>query len=105
MLYHPVFHVYLPTENKRLPHAASVVVDVGESASFSVKFTPVNCHRSQAHLRMTVLNNQYEDSVVQMVGEGYEDEITLDNIHSVIQDVDPENEDGSMADDDVPGET
>ncbi len=38
-----------------------------------------------------------------MVGEGYEDDITLDNIHSIEVPVDPEQEEGSMADDDVPG--
>lgn len=28
-----------------------------------------------------MINNQYEDTVIHMVGEGYEDDITLDNIH------------------------
>ena len=54
-------------------------------------------------MKLTVINNQYEDSVVQMVGEGYEDDITLDNIHSVVRTIDPEQEEGSMAEDDVPG--
>lgn len=40
-----------------------------------------------------------------MVGEGYADDITLDNIHSVIQTVDPENQEGNMADDDVQGKS
>lgn len=38
-----------------------------------------------------------------MVGEGYEDEITLDKINSVEVPVDPENEEGNMAEDDVSG--
>ena len=54
-------------------------------------------------MKLTVINNQYEDSVVQLVGEGYEDDITLDNIHSVLRNIDPEQEEGSMAEDDVSG--
>ena len=54
-------------------------------------------------MKLTVINNQYEDSVVQLVGEGYEDDITLDNIHSVLRTIDPEQEEGSMAEDDVSG--
>ena len=48
-------------------------------------------------------DNQYEDSVVQMVGEAYEDDISLDNIGSVFVPIDPEKEVGNMADDDVGG--
>ena len=39
-----------------------------------------------------------------MVGEGYEDDVTLDNIGSVLVAIDPEKELGNMAEDDVPGE-
>ena len=53
--------------------------------------------------QISVTDNQYEDSVVQMVGEGYEDDVTLDNIGSVFVPVDPEKEMGSMAEDDVGG--
>jgi hydrocephalus-inducing protein len=89
-------------EGKRRPHTASVIVNVGEAATFNVNFKPSSPMRSQAHVRLTVVNNQYEDSVIQLVGEGYEDDITLDHIHSIIQPVDPEQEEGNMAEDDVP---
>ncbi len=29
-----------------------------------------------------MVDNQYEDRTIQLVGEGYEEEITLENIHS-----------------------
>ena len=80
-----------------------MIVNIGESATFDVTFRPRIAQRSQGSIHLTVVNNQYEDSVIQLVGEGYEDEISLDNIHSVQLPVDPENEEGSMADDDVPG--
>ncbi len=79
-----------------------MIINVGEAATFNVTFTPQNIQRSQAHIRLTVVNNQYEDSVIQLVGEGYEDDITLDNIRSIMMPIDPEQEEGSMADDDVP---
>lgn len=91
---------YLHTAGKR-PHAASVIVSVGETATFEVQFTPVANQRSQAHVRMTVVNNQYEDCIIQMVGEGYHDNITIDNIHSISAMLDPEMEEGALADDDV----
>ncbi|XP_013405663.1 hydrocephalus-inducing protein [Lingula anatina] len=83
------------------PHTASVVVNVEESASFDVIFKPTLAQRSTAHVRLAVVDNQYEDSVIQLVGEGYEDDITLDNIHSVVMPVDPEKEEGNMAEEDV----
>jgi hydrocephalus-inducing protein len=50
-----------------------------------------------------VVDNQYEDSVIQLVGEGYQDDITLDNIHSVDNGTELEFEEGNMAEDDVAG--
>ncbi|XP_069113582.1 hydrocephalus-inducing protein homolog isoform X2 [Argopecten irradians] len=88
-------------EVTKRPHTASVIVNVGEAAAFDVIFKPGTVQRSQAHIRLTVIDNQYEDSVIQLVGEGYEEEITLDNITSVEVPVDPENEEGNMAEDDV----
>lgn len=44
------------------------------------------------------------DVTLQLIGEGYVDEVTLDNLHSVIQETDVLMADGNMADDDVAGE-
>ncbi|KAK6174452.1 hypothetical protein SNE40_017727 [Patella caerulea] len=88
-------------EAKKKPHTASVVVNVGESATFEGIFKPSASQRYQAHVRLSVIDNQYEDSVIQIVGEGYEDDITIDNIQTVIHSIEPEQEEGNMADDDV----
>ena len=93
----------MSSETRRRPHTASVIVNPTERATFEVIYKPNAPQRSQANLKVTVTDNQYEDSVIQMVGEGYEDDITLDNIGSVIVPVDPEKELGSMADDDIGG--
>ncbi|KAL3860158.1 hypothetical protein ACJMK2_010318 [Sinanodonta woodiana] len=88
-------------EPSRRPHTASLVVNVGETASFNVTFKPESIQRSQAHIRLAVIDNQYEDSVIQLVGEGYEDEISLSKIHSIEMPIDPESDESSLAEDDV----
>ena len=30
------------------------------------------------------MDNQYEDTIVQLIGESYTDDITLDNIHGLV---------------------
>ncbi|CAL1528044.1 unnamed protein product, partial [Lymnaea stagnalis] len=82
-------------------HTSSVVVNPSERATFEVTYLPNATIRSQASLKVTVIDNQYEDYIIQMVGEGYQDDITLDNIGSVNQSIEPEKELGSMADDDI----
>lgn len=83
------------------PHTASVVIHVGETATFDAIYHPSQPQRSQAFVRLSVIDNQYEDSIVQLVGEGYVDNITLDNITSTPQLVAPEDQEGNMAEDDV----
>lgn len=90
------------SDTKR-PHTASVIVGVGETASFTVTYKPTAVQRSQAHIHLMVVDNQYEDSVIQVVGEGYQDDITLDNIHSVDNGTELDFEEGNMAEDDVAG--
>ena len=97
------FFPFTKSDTSRRPHTASVNVSVGETVAFKVNFCPTAIQRSQAHVRVSVIDNQYEDSVIQLVGEGYEDEISLDKINSVDVPIDPESEEGNMAEDDVSG--
>ncbi|XP_070194710.1 hydrocephalus-inducing protein homolog isoform X4 [Littorina saxatilis] len=84
------------------PHTASVVINVGETATFNAIYKPSQPQRSQAIIRLSVQDNQYEDSTLQLVGEGYVDDITLDNITSAQQlNITPEDQEGNMAEDDV----
>lgn len=41
-------------------------------------------------IHLSVINNQYEETIIHMVGEGYEDDITLDNIHGLVVSSSPE---------------
>jgi len=101
----PIYTLFLfAIDAIKRPHTASVVIAVGETATFDVIYKPTTPQRSQGHLRLSVINNQYEDSVVQLVGEGYIDDITLDKINSIFvpQPV-SDDSDGNNADDDVEG--
>ena len=90
-------------EGRRRPHTASVIINIGEKAAFDVIFHPVLVQRSQGQIKLSVVDNQYEDTVVTMVGEGYIDDITLDNIHSVVTSVEEESIEDNIAEDDVAG--
>lgn len=35
-------------------------------------------------IHLSVINNQYEETMIHLVGESYEDDITLDNIHGLM---------------------
>ena len=69
-------------ESKSRPHTLTVVVPTGKSAEFSVEFTPSVASRLAGELKISVVDNPYEENAVQLIGEGYEDEVTIDNIRS-----------------------
>lgn len=41
-------------------------------------------------IHLSVVDNQYEETIIHMVGEGYEDDITLGNIHGLVVSGNPE---------------
>ncbi|OWK16227.1 hypothetical protein Celaphus_00004320 [Cervus elaphus hippelaphus] len=93
-------YIYITEENKpqakaKKAHTASLVVPPGEIAGFDVVFHPKKVGRMAGILHLSVINNQYEDTVIHMVGEGYEDDITLDNIHGLVASSSPESSDVS----------
>ncbi|KAM3920677.1 hydrocephalus-inducing protein homolog [Leptodactylus fuscus] len=63
-------------------HTASLILHPGETGEFVVVFCPHEPQRYEGALFLSVLDNQYEKSCVQLVGEGYKEDLTLDNIHS-----------------------
>ncbi|XP_075045519.1 hydrocephalus-inducing protein homolog [Mixophyes fleayi] len=77
-------------------HTASLILHPGDTAEFEVLFCPPEAQRWEAALHLSVPDNQYEKSLVQLVGEGYKEDLTLDNIHSPGEIVTPE---GQLEDD------
>ncbi|CAN2389289.1 axonemal central apparatus assembly [Pristimantis euphronides] len=73
---------YLEQSSGHRAHTASLIILPGETAEFVVAFYPSEPQRYDGSLFLSVLDNQYEKSCVQLVGEGYKEDLTLDNIHS-----------------------
>ncbi|KAG8562376.1 hypothetical protein GDO81_015657 [Engystomops pustulosus] len=84
------------SESGHRAHTASLILHPGEIAEFVVVFCPPESHRYEGVLLLSVLDNQYEKSSVQLVGEGYKEDLTLDNIHNFGEQVTP---DGQLEDD------
>ena len=83
-------------------HRQSAILDISETACFNVTFRASVIQRLQGQLRLTVVDNQYEDLIIQLVAEGYTDDIVIDCGSTGADDhVEDRIE---LADDDVPGE-
>ncbi|XP_066439738.1 hydrocephalus-inducing protein homolog isoform X2 [Eleutherodactylus coqui] len=99
---HCIYPAWLETghleqsETGRHAHTASLNLCPGETAEFVVAFCPPEPQRYDGALILSVLDNPYEKSCVQLVGEGYKEDLTLDNIHSPGELVTP---DGQLEDD------
>ncbi|XP_036605974.1 hydrocephalus-inducing protein homolog [Trichosurus vulpecula] len=72
-----------PDEKSKKAHTASLIVYPGEIAEFDVLFKPSRAENVVGTIHLSVVNNQYEETTIQLLGEGYEDDITLDNIHGL----------------------
>ncbi|KAJ8247379.1 hypothetical protein GJAV_G00245710 [Gymnothorax javanicus] len=68
--------------DRQVAHMASLVLVTGQQAEFDVEFRPTSAQIFQSTMDLRVTDNQYEETVVQLAGEGYCDIITLDNIGS-----------------------
>ncbi len=67
--------------------ASSDIFEVGQIITLDILFKPKPTQGSQRYdavLRLVVVDNQYEDTTVQLIGESYTDDITLDNIHGLV---------------------
>jgi hydrocephalus-inducing protein len=59
----------------------SLCLDVGEIQSFPVTFHPSVTEKCQGELSLRVRDNQFETLSIQLVGEGYQDDVSIRNIH------------------------
>ncbi|XP_069312434.1 hydrocephalus-inducing protein homolog [Eulemur rufifrons] len=73
-----------PNEKAKKAHTASLVISPGNTAEIDVFFHPKKVGRVRGTIHLSVINNQYEETIIYTVGEGYEDDITLDNIHGLV---------------------
>ena len=59
----------------------SMGLEVGETKDFLVTFCPVTANKCRGELNVRVQDNQFEILSIQLVGEGYQDDISIENIH------------------------
>lgn len=59
--------------------AMTVGIDVNKTADFTVRFRPRTLKEYRSELRLLVVDNQFETVPIYLVGEGYEDDITVDS--------------------------
>ncbi|XP_077612463.1 hydrocephalus-inducing protein homolog [Crocuta crocuta] len=88
-------YIYITEENKpnakeKKAHTASLVVLPGDTTGFDVIFQSQKVGRMTGTIHLSVINNQYEETNIHLVGEGYEDDITLGNIHGLVVSSSPE---------------
>ena len=67
--------------NKSASPPLSLSLDVGETRSFPVIFHPSVTEKCQGELSLRVRDNQFETISIQLVGEGYQDDVSIRNIH------------------------
>lgn len=66
-------------------------------------FKPRLPQRVEGQIHLSVVDNPYEETNIQLVGEGYEDDFTLDNIHGLVADSFGENTEGNLEEDIIEG--
>lgn len=88
---------------ERKPHTASLVLHHGELAEFDVIFKPNLAQRAEGKIHLSVVDNPFEETSIQLVGEGYEDDFTLDDIHGLVADGKEENTEGDLEEDIIEG--
>ncbi|XP_078257666.1 hydrocephalus-inducing protein homolog [Rhinoraja longicauda] len=84
---YPKDHYIKEKDPNRVKESCMLTINLnsGEEATFDVEFQPTMTRRLEGALYLTVFNNQYEDIIIHLVGEGYQDDITLDNIHELLR--------------------
>lgn len=76
---------FCSSSEAQLAHVASLILMAGQQAEFQVGFHPKVAQKFEASMKLMLKDNQYDQTVVQLVGEGYHDIIILDNIGSKVQ--------------------
>ena len=65
-------------------------------------FKPTLAQCVEGRIHLSVVDNPYEETNIQLVGEGYEDDFMLDNIHELMANSE-ENTEGNMEEDIIEG--
>ena len=59
----------------------SLCLEAGEIGNFQVTFHPCTPEKCRGELSLRIQDNQFETLSLQLVGEGYQDDVSIENIH------------------------
>ena len=83
---------------------SSAILDVGETTTFEVSYKSSVARKSRGEVRLSVVDNLYEDSAIHLVAESYLHDVSIDLVTSPPQLGDDVTDDElTTVDDDVPG--
>jgi hydrocephalus-inducing protein len=81
---------------------SSIIIQPGSQFSFIVSCFPKFVQPYQASLQLTVTDNQFEDTLIQLIGEGYMEDVTLENLRNFDQtDIQLSSDDELLNDEDL----
>ncbi len=68
------------SQDKKSSPPCCVSLDVNESKDCLVVFNPRSVNKYHGEVCLCIQDNQFEKPVIQLVGEGYEDDVCLENV-------------------------
>lgn len=78
----------------QLTHAALLKLSVGQQAEFEVSFCSDQPQTVVAKMTLQVEDNQYNNTIIQLAGEAYQDIISLHDISGPSEETDQDGEEG-----------
>ncbi|XP_039242730.1 LOW QUALITY PROTEIN: hydrocephalus-inducing protein-like, partial [Pipra filicauda] len=82
---------------KKHPKKPYMLLEHGQSAEFDVFFKPTLAQRVEGKIRVPLSGNN--EINIELVGEGYDDDFTFDNVPGLAEDSEKSNAEGSLEDD------
>ena len=64
-------------------YSAVLNVGINETVEFFVEFSPSIAAKLAANIQITVEDNPFEDNIIELIGEGYCQEFTIENINQL----------------------
>ena len=94
-----------PLPSGNCPPPVAVKLAVAEEKELLVIFQPRASRKYRGELCLRIVDNQFENLSVQLVGEGYEDEVCIENIRGEVEPETVAVKDGEQLPEDVEGIT
>ena len=81
---------------------ASAILDIGETSTFHVSYQSSLARKSHGEVRLSVVDNQYDDCVIHLVAESYQQDVSVDVVTSPVTQRADDVDEVTTVDDDLP---